>query len=266
MLQIWTSVLRDAGYCERALGIYQTMIELHIDLTADVQINFLNRLATIEKIWDTEKNRFGEINKLENEVEYIEKELSLLSTEENNLFKSNYQSWISIEQLRIDFYQSKILNHNIHFHSKINQLLTDSSQIDNDILNISFQQYIRPFIFQLNDQRQLLQIIIYYLHFLNALPQLTIIQEILNKFNISLSNHLQDQLFLDNEFQQFYPLIHPIKSQRTEEKFSMEYISNIYEHIISIPSLKSYQIEFILLYWYYLAENAREIKQQSKYF
>lgn len=265
MLQIWTSVLRNSGYCERALGIYQTMIELHLDLIGDDKIDFSKRLDTIEKNWDTEKVRFGEINKIENEIEYIEKELSLLSIEENRLFNSTYQSWISIEQLRIDFYQKKILNHNIHFYSQLNQTLTDSSQIDNEILNISFQQYIRPFIFQLIEQKQLLQIIIYYLDFLNALPQLNIIQEILSKFKISLSNHLYEQLFLDNEFKQFYPFINPMKILRTEEKFSMEYISKIYEHIISIPSLKSYQIEFILLYWYYLAENTLEIKQQSKY-
>jgi len=207
---------------------------------------------------------FGEQNKLGNEIEYIEKELSLLSENENRLFNSIYQSWISIEQLRIDFYQLKILNHGIHFHSKLLQSLTDSSQIDNDISNISFQRFIRPFIFQLIDQRQFLQLIIYYLYFLNGLPQLTIVQEILNKFKISLSNHLQEQLFLDNEFIQLYPLIHPIITIRTEEKFSMEYISRVYEQIILIPSLKSYQIEFILLYWYYLAANILELKQQSK--
>jgi len=57
MLQIWTCVLRDAGYCERALGIYQTMIELHMDLTAETKTDFSNRLETIEKTWDTEKVR-----------------------------------------------------------------------------------------------------------------------------------------------------------------------------------------------------------------
>jgi hypothetical protein len=264
MLQIWTCVLRDAGYCERALGIYQTMIELHIDLTAEIKIDFLKRLETIENNWDTEKVRFGEENEFKNPIEYIEKELSLLSEQENRLFNSNYQSWISIEQLRIDFYQLKILNHGIHFHSKLIQLLNDSSQIDNDISNISFQRFIRPFIFQLNDQKQFLQIIIYYLYFLNGLPNLTIVQEIINKFKLSLSNHLYEQLFIDNELIQFYPLINSITSIRTEEKFSMEYISKVYEQIIAIQSLKSYQIDFILLYWYYLAANIREIKQQSK--
>jgi len=264
MLQIWTCVLRDAGYCERALGIYQTMIELHIDLTAEIKIDFLKQLETIENNWDTEKVRFGEENEFQNPKEYIEKELSLLSEQENRLFNSNYQSWISIEQLRIDFYQLKILNHGIHFHSKLIQLLNDSSQIDNDISNISFQRFIRPFIFQLNDQKQFIQIIIYYLYFLNGLPNLIILQEIINKFKISLSNHLYEQLFIDNELIKFYPLINSITSVRTEEKFSMEYISKVYEQIIAIQSLKSYQIDFILLYWYYLAENIREIKQQSK--
>ncbi|CAF5216088.1 unnamed protein product, partial [Rotaria magnacalcarata] len=113
-----------------------------------------------------------------------------------------------------------------------------------------------------NDQRQFLQIIIYYLYFLNGLPQLAILQEILNKFKISLSHHLQEQLFIDNELLQLYPLIHSISFLRTESNFSIEYISKVYEQIIAIPSLKPYQIEFILLHWYYLAENIRELKQQ----
>jgi hypothetical protein len=57
MFQIWTCVLRDAGYCERALGLYQTMIELHIDLTTEIKDDFLKRLETIEKTWDTDKTR-----------------------------------------------------------------------------------------------------------------------------------------------------------------------------------------------------------------
>ncbi|CAF0964323.1 unnamed protein product [Adineta steineri] len=263
MFQIWAYVLRDAGYCERALGLYQTMLELHIDLTPENNVEFSKRLETFEKTWDTDKSRFGEQTDIDNPVAYIDKELSILSEHENELFNSTYQSWILIEQTRIDFYQKKILNHGIHFHTKLIQSLTDSSQIDNDILNISFQKYIRPFVFQLNDQRQFLQLIIYYLHFLNALPQLTILQEILNKFKISLSNHLQEQLFLDNEFIQLYSLIHPISIIRTEENFSIEYISKVYEYIIEIPSLKLYKIEFILLYWYYLARNIRELKQQN---
>jgi hypothetical protein len=208
---------------------------------------------------------FGERLEIENPISYIDKELSLLSENENRLFNSSYQSWILIEQSRIDFYQFKILNHNIHFHSNLLQSLTDSSQIDNDISNISFQRFIRPFLFQLNDQRQLIQLIIYYLHFLNGLPELNILQEIFNKFKISLSNHFQEQLFIENEFIQLYSLIHPIKLIRTEDKFSLEYISKVYQQIISIPSLKSYKIEFILLYWYYLAANILELKQQSKY-
>ncbi|CAF0939133.1 unnamed protein product [Rotaria sordida] len=263
IFQIWTCVLRDAGYCERALGLYQTMIELHMNLTTDIKIDFSERLETIEKTWDTDKLRFGEQIEIENPISYIDNELSLLSEHENHLFNSTYQSWILIEQARIDFYQLKILNHGIHFHSKLLQSLNDSSQIDNDILNISFQRFIRPFIFELNDQRQFLQLIIYYLYYLNGLPQLTILQEIINKFKISLSNHLQEQLFIDNEFIQLYSLIHSISFIRTEKNFSMEYISKVYEQIISIPSLKSYQIEFILLYWYYLAANILELKQQN---
>ncbi|CAF5074439.1 unnamed protein product, partial [Rotaria magnacalcarata] len=238
------------------------MIELHLDLTTEAKNNFSNRLETIEKTWDTDKRRFGEHVEIENPTTYIENELSLLSTNENCLFNSTYQSWILIEQARIDFYQSKILNHGIHFHSKLLQSLSDSSQIDNDISNILFQRSIRPFIFELNDQRQFLQIIIYYLYFLNGLPQLAILQEILNKFKISLSHHLQEQLFIDNELLQLYPLIHSISFLRTESNFSIEYISKVYEQIIAIPSLKPYQIEFILLHWYYLAENIRELKQQ----
>ena len=57
MLQIWTCVLRDAGYCERALGIYQTMIELHVDLTTDTKSDFPKRLETIDKTWDSDKLR-----------------------------------------------------------------------------------------------------------------------------------------------------------------------------------------------------------------
>lgn len=260
MLQIWTNVLREAGYGERALGIYQTMIELHIETTS----HFSKRLEIVEKTWDTDKVRFGEQHQIENRIEYIESELSSLSEQENRLFNSTYQSWISIEQLRIDFYQLKIVNQGIHFHSNLLQSLSDSSQIDTDISNISFSRFIRPFLFQLNDQRQFIEILIYYLHFLNGLPQLIILEEILNKFKISLSNHFQEQLFLDDEFLSLYPLIHSMKSIRTEEKFSMEYISQVYEQIIAIPSLKSYQIEFILLYWYYLAANILELKQHSK--
>lgn len=262
MLQIWTYILREAGYCERALGIYQAMIELHVNTTD----NFSKRLEAMEKTWDTEKVRFGEQDRKENQIEYIETELSSLSEQENRLFNSTYQSWISIEQLRIDFYRLKIVNQGIHFHSNLLQSLSDSSQIDNDISNISFLRLIRPFLFQFNDQRQFIQMIIYYLHFLNGLPQLIILQEILNKLKISLSNHFYEQLFIDDEFRSLYPLIHSIKLIRTEERFSFEYISQVYEQIIAIPSLKSYQIEFILLYWYYLAVNILELKQQSKSF
>lgn len=57
ILQIWTCILRDAGYCERALGLYQTMIELHIDITTEEKNDFAKRLETIEKTWDTGKVR-----------------------------------------------------------------------------------------------------------------------------------------------------------------------------------------------------------------
>ena len=207
---------------------------------------------------------FGELSKIENQITYIENELSLLSEYENSSFNSTYQPWILIEQARIDFYQSKILNNGIHFYSKILHSLTDSTQIDDDISNISFQHMIRPFLFELNEQRQFIQLIIYYLYFLNALPCLTVLQETLNKFKISLSNHLQEQLFIDDEFQQLYPLMHSISVIRTEEKFSFEYISSVYEQIMAVPSLKSYKVQFILLYWYYLAANVFELKQKSK--
>ena len=49
--------MRDAGYCERALGLYQVMIELHIDLISDIKTNFAKRIEAIEKIWDTEESR-----------------------------------------------------------------------------------------------------------------------------------------------------------------------------------------------------------------
>jgi hypothetical protein len=57
MLQIWTCVLRDAGYCERALGIYQAMIELHLDLTSEIKPDFSKQLETMDKTWDTDKSR-----------------------------------------------------------------------------------------------------------------------------------------------------------------------------------------------------------------
>ncbi len=57
MFQIWTCVLRDAGYCERALGLYQTMIELHLDLSTEIKPDFTKQLEPIEKTWDTDKPR-----------------------------------------------------------------------------------------------------------------------------------------------------------------------------------------------------------------
>ncbi|CAF1526972.1 unnamed protein product [Adineta ricciae] len=263
MFQIWTNVLHNAGYYQRAIGLYQTMIELHLDFTTEAKTEFSKRLESLEKTWNTNKARFGEHIDIENTTSYIDNELSTLSAEENRLFDSTYQSWIPIERLRMDFYQQKLLNHGIHFHSQLIQSLTDSSQIDTELCNISFQQSIRPFLFELNDQRQFLLLIIYYLRFLNALPHLTILQEILVRLKISLSIHLQNHLFLENEFLSLYPLIHPITIVHTEEYFSYEYISKVYEQITSIPSLKSYKIEFILLYWYYLARNIVEVKQQN---
>lgn len=57
MFQIWTSVLHNAGYCQRAIGLYQTMIELHRDLTMEVKIEFSKRLESLEKTWNTNKIR-----------------------------------------------------------------------------------------------------------------------------------------------------------------------------------------------------------------
>jgi len=57
MFQIWVCVLRDAGYCERALSLYQIMIELHVDLTTEKKVDFLKRLETIEQTWDTDRSR-----------------------------------------------------------------------------------------------------------------------------------------------------------------------------------------------------------------
>lgn len=57
MFQIWTCVLRDAGYCERALSLYQVMIELHIVLVAETNINFSQRIEAIASAWDTDKKR-----------------------------------------------------------------------------------------------------------------------------------------------------------------------------------------------------------------
>jgi hypothetical protein len=57
MFQIWVCVLRDAGYCERALSLYQIMIELHVDLTTEKKVDFLKRLETIEQTWDTYRSR-----------------------------------------------------------------------------------------------------------------------------------------------------------------------------------------------------------------
>lgn len=190
--------------------------------------------------------------------------MKVLSEEENKLFNSNYQCWIRLEQARERFYQEKMCNHGLHFHSQLLQSLTDSSQIDQEISNLSFNRSFRPFLFEINDERQFLQIIINYLHLINALPPWTLLQEIVNQWKISLSSHLSDQLFIENEFAPLYPLIHPTMGTQTEEKFSVDYISRVYERLLAIPSLKVYKLEFLLLYWYYLAENVRELKQQSK--
>lgn len=253
-------MLREGGFIERALGIYQTLIELHLDSSSN---DFNQRLNDFELNWSKKKIYFGEHCDINNPVDYLDKELALLSENENRLFNSSFQSWLSIEQLRIDFYQLKIVNHGIHFHSELVRSLSDSSQIDNEILNISFAQFIRPFIFQIKDQREILQLIIYYLHFLNALPQSKISLEILQRLKISLSNHFHEQFFLEQELRSFHSFLQPIETIRSEERFSMEYISKVYEQLINIPILKSYQIDFILLYWYYLGENLLELRQQS---
>ena len=260
MLQIWTYVLHEGGFIERALGIYQTVLELHFDSSSN---DFLKRVDDFEQNWSTKKVYFGEHCDIDNPVEYIDKELALLSETENRRFDSSFHSWLTIEQLRLDFYQLKILNHGIHFHSELVQTLADSSQIDHEISNISFARFIRPFIFQIKDQRQIIQLILYYLHFLNAIPQSKIFQEILHRLKISLSNHFQEQFFLEQEFRPLHLLLNPMETIRSEEKFSMEYISNVYEQLINTPALKSYQIDFILLYWYYLGENLVELRQQS---
>ena len=173
-------------------------------------------------------------------------------------------SWIAIEQLREEFYQVKMLNRGVHFHASLLQSLTDASQIDQEISGISFQRSIRPFLFELSDQRQFLQLLVYYMHFINGLPMLDQFQELANPMKISLPNHVHEQLFIEQEFLKIYPLIHPGASKRTEKHFSFDYISRVYEQIIAIPSIKSYKIQFILLYWYYLAENVVELRQQSK--
>ena len=208
--------------------------------------------------------RFGESTEPSDVTAYVENELKVLSEEENKLFNLNYQSWIHIEQARERFYQEKIGNHGLHFHSQLLQSLSDASQIDQEISNLSFARSFRPFLFEMHDERQFLQLIIHYLHLINALPAIDLLQQILNQWKISLSNHLSDQLFLENEFLQLSPLIHPTASIRTEERFSVDYISRVYERLLVIPSLKAYKLEFLLLYWYYLAENVRELKQQSK--
>ena len=259
MLQIWMYVLREAGFTERALGIYQTMIELHLDTSGD----FIQRLNETEENWSKKSVHFGEECQIENPVQYLEKELSLLSETENRLFNSTFQSWLSVEQLRMDFYQLKVLNHAIHFHSNLLHSLTDTSQIDHEISNLSYSRLIRPYVFQIKDQRQIIQLIFYYLHFLNGLPQSSIIHEVCNRLKISLSNQFHEQFILEQEFRPLCQFLNPNQILRTEERFSMEYISKVYEQLIANPSLKSYQIDFILLYWYYLAENLLELRSEN---
>lgn len=257
-LHTWTCVLREAGYIERGLGVYQAMLNINTDLN---EKNFQSKVQNCEQHWNTDKRRFGEGHVPNNFIEYIENELQQLSQQENQLFDLTYRSWLLIEQLRIDFYQSKFVNQSIHFYSKCLQALDDSSQLDDEIIHLSFARHIRPFLFQLIDQRQLIQLIFYYLNYINGLPEFTIVQELANKLKINLTNSFQEQIFLEQEFNEFIRLS-PSK-QFDRQTFSFEYISNIYEQIIALPILKSYQIEFILFYWYYVAENLRQVKQRQ---
>lgn len=57
MFQIWACALRDAGYCERGLCLYQAMIELHMDLSKQPKGDLPRRLEAMEKTWDTDKAR-----------------------------------------------------------------------------------------------------------------------------------------------------------------------------------------------------------------
>ena len=57
MFQLWAWVLRDAGYPERALGLYQAMIDIHLSISNDNKADFSQRLATLERTWDTNKLR-----------------------------------------------------------------------------------------------------------------------------------------------------------------------------------------------------------------
>jgi hypothetical protein len=206
---------------------------------------------------------FGESNDISDSIGYIEQELKLLSDEENRLYNSNYSCWIDIERTRENFYQTKLVNRHVHIHSDLLRSLNDASQIDQDISNLTFNRSIRPFLFECYDQRQILQLLVDYLFLINGQPRWSFLQEILNHWRISLSNHCQEQLFIEYELLQLYPLIHSIEHCRTEKHFSMEYVCRIYEHILDLPSMKTYQIDFLLLYWYYLADNVLELKQSS---
>lgn len=207
--------------------------------------------------------RFAEVDDFSNLVDYLEKELKILSEEENEKLTSNYSSWILIEELREKFYQQKLVDSGFHIFSSLLDKLTDATQIDHDISTMTFDRSIRPFLFFCSDQRSILQLFINYLQLVNGLPKLSIVQEIVQKWKIPLSNDIFQQEFLDEEFRQWTSLIKSKRKSRTEERFSMEFISRIYEQMLNIPSLKSYQTDFLLLYWYYLAENLIELKRSS---
>lgn len=256
-MHIWTCVLREAGYVERGLSIFQAMLNINTDFN---EKNFQTKVQSLEQNWNTDRRRFGENHVPEDLTSYIETELQQVSQQENQLFDSTFRSWLTIEQLRCQFYQSKFVNQSIHFYSKCLQTLDDPSQLDDEIVNLSFTRHIRPFLFQLLDQRQLIQLIIYYLNFVNGLPEFTIVQELVNKLKITLTNSFHDQIFLEQEFNEFTRLV---QSKPIERQFSFEYISNIYEQIIALPVLKTYQIEIILFYWYFVAEDLRQVKQQG---
>ena len=181
------------------------------------------------------------------------------------MFNSNFSSWNLIEDKREHFYQWKVLNEGIHFHSSLLDSLTDSSQIDEEISKMNFDRAMRPFLFQCQDQRQLLQLFVNYLSLINGQPQWNLFQEILNRWKLSLSTYVQQEFFLDDELSSLYAFIHPTVSQKSEKSFSCDFISRVYQEMLAEPTLKAFQVDLLLLYWYYLASNIRELKEQSKY-
>ncbi|CAF1450910.1 unnamed protein product, partial [Didymodactylos carnosus] len=205
-------------------------------------------------------------------VDNIEKELINLSSNENKLFdqQSSLLSWSKIEQGREQYFQT-LMNNGIHLTSKIIGLMSDSSQID-DSTNVLFDRHIQPFIFELIDHRQFVQLIVHFLHFLNGLPlalsttySTSILNELLSSMKISLSSLNQEQLFIQTELTYLWNITNQKQqhSLKTEQVFSYDFINRVYQQIITLPSIKNHRIDFILLYWYYLASNLYELKQQN---